>query len=188
MRQLVIIFISIIIACIFAYLLLFRKFKKNTNKPRRDRQRQNKLNTQHVLDIIGGDISNPSDIVLSNYEAMFNKWQETQFDLVNNAKQSDKDIFFSLEPYLNIYVFRGNYSQETPGKEYTLFMDNCFTEPFHSGHDMDDWARHQFIWQILLLNGINEEGSKDLYFFEKAHFVNHKKLKAIILVDVYKKS
>lgn len=173
---------------IFYYNGFAKKPKNETpNDPESKRLAQNKLNTKSVLTIIKGDVSNQGDPMLSHYEVAFDKWQETQFSMVNHASHSAKELFFNLERGNDPYVCHAKYSEEKPDNDYVLFMENCFTEPFPSTHDMDDHAVNQFIWQILLLKGIDEESSRDLYFFQKAYFVNHKIVQAIIVIDIYER-
>ena len=83
--------------------------------------------------------------------------------------------------------FKGVYSSEKPGPEYELVLANCFTEPFPSTHDMDDWHIDNLTSMLINFDVIKSFKSSDYYFHQKEHFVNHDIMQAIIMVDLYKK-
>lgn len=155
-------------------------------------KKQNKKNTEFIAKIIEGhyiEILAPERI---KYINAFDKWQITKFNLLKNATKSQKKVFFDLgdrDPNKKLqgqYKFLGEYSQEAPKGVFTLVMENCFTEPFPSTHDMDDFRRHQLVSMLMALEVIQKGKSIGYYIHEKKHFVNHDMVQAIIVIDLYK--
>ncbi|MDQ5929837.1 MAG: hypothetical protein QG594_1618 [Bacteroidota bacterium] len=151
------------------------------------RLEQNKLNTIYVAKIIVGHFARPSRTIMSKYSDAFDAWQETQHKLIIGASKENFKTMNESSRDNKPYRFSGVYSANKPNDDYVLVMENCFTEPFASSPDPCDFAVNQFVRDHLLLQGVSEELSKDYYFFEKEHFVNHAMVRGIIVFDIYKK-
>jgi hypothetical protein len=66
-------------------------------------------------------------------------------------------------------------------------MEDIFTEPFPSTHDMDDWAMCCLFGDLMTLSGISKEHAKKYYMHKKYHFVNHSICLGIMCFSLYKK-
>lgn len=121
------------------------------------------------------------------YRQALYEWHLMKNMLFKNASTAQFKAFRRfLKTHQNL-DFKGVYSHEKPGSEYRLVLANCFTEPFPSTHDMDDWHIDNLISMLMNFGIIEKSKSKDYYFHEKVHIVNHDIVEAIIMVDLYKR-
>ncbi len=179
--------IALIIASIVIYFFIKKIKSPKNSQNKTDKKQQNKINTQFVKKIIRNSFE-LSLVKRLEYIKAFSKWQITQGELFKNASKAQIKVFFEFVKKHKPYGFKGVYSNEKPSSDYELVMADCFTEPFPSSHDGDDWNRDVLIFMLMIFEVIEPFKSEDYYFHEKKRFVNHKMVQAIIMVDLYKKS
>lgn len=68
--------------------------------------------------------------------------------------------------------------------EFTMFVEDAFTEPFPSTHDMPEIHLSQKITEILALHGVSESESKKYGIHIKDHLVNHDMVCGVIRFDI----
>lgn len=153
---------------------------------------QDAINCEFVNKIIDGHHSSISKKDKLAVKTAFEKWQQEQKRLFRNATAEMKALREKYCSENKVHIFYFTYTPIDPRvdsvlpKNLTLFMENVFTEPFPSTHDMDDWAISTQLNDIFILQGITPEESKQFLVHEKNHFVNHKMTRAIIQLDIYK--
>jgi hypothetical protein len=79
------------------------------------------------------------------------------------------------------------FCYKLPSIKVEIFMEDVFTEPFPSTHDMDTWALVTQISDIFILKGIDMKESGNYIIYIKNHFVNHIMVQGIIHFDIFKK-
>lgn len=186
-KMLILKIIALIIASIVIYFFIKKVKNPKNSKNKTDKKQQNKINTRFVKKIIRNSLELPL-VKRLEYIKAFDKWQITQGELFENASKAQRKVFFEFVKKHKPYGFKGTYSPKKPGPDYELVMADCFTEPFTSSHDGDDWNRDVLIVMLMIFEVIKPFKSEDYYFHEKEHFVNHNMVQAIIVVDLYKKA
>lgn len=185
----------IIIFCMALFLFYGIKSKnrridsinKENQKQEQEIQEQNQKNVEYVAKIINGSYNELSEEQQSMYINAFDKWQKYCKEIFAKATTSQKNkIVYNLNNWEHLN-FKGVYSSKEPEANYELFLENCFTEPFPSTHDMDDFFRRRVVSELTVLNVIESKNSENYYAHIKAHFVNHSMVKAIMVLDIYRK-
>lgn len=181
--------VILLIALVVSLLIIARK-RKNKSLSTPEEEKQDAKNRECIDQIIDG---NYKQILPDEAEASkkaFEKWQAFQKKMFRDApkeklklrsKYIDENKFREFDP-----DFTDVPSKDDLPQGLVLFIQDAFTEPFPSTHDMDDWALSTQIADVMLLNGITPEESQKFCVHIKNHFVNHDMVCGIIQFDLYK--
>jgi hypothetical protein len=157
---------------------------------------QDAKNRVFVYNIIDAPTNSQDKETKDESKKAFIEWQKTQKMMKMMFRKASAERLKLRSEYISkskANAFSFIYSDELPslsshGDPLHIFLKNCFTEPFPSTHDMDDFAMSTQAADIFLLNGISEEEAKSYYFRKKQHYVNHQMIHGIIQFDVYKRN
>ncbi|MGI9118026.1 MAG: hypothetical protein ACR2IQ_00550 [Minisyncoccia bacterium] len=158
---------------------------KNQFKEKQNQEKQNKINVQYITKIINGNYEKipKSEQVL--YINAFSKWQEKCNKLFSDASSlQKKTVSKNLKKWYHV-DYKGICSSKQPDQSYKIVLENCFTEPFPSTHDMDDFFLDRLTSELTVLGVIDPKRSENYYVHVKKHFVNHDMVRAIMTVDIY---
>lgn len=194
--------ITLIIIDIFAIILIvinypqilnfFIKPKNNSNQFFEKQKAENYKIVSGIIDTAWVLPKPESDaeilIAKENAKDLFLKWQDKLKGIYDNNVKQEKVLNDFIDEN-KFFKFKGIYTnQEKPKEGYEIVLENCFSDSFPSLHDMDDWARDKIITVLMVMLNVSVGDSKKYYFHEKQYFVNHDKVQAIFIVDLYKKT
>lgn len=150
---------------------------------------QEQKNLEYVFSIING--YRASGHVERNRDEVKKSYKDWLILKDNLFKQSSKDVMkvwdvakennfkcFDLKFIYHLPIRTENFPVE-------IFQSGCFTEPFHSSPDMQDFILLRDVNKILILRNIAFDRKRRFCVYIKDHFVNHGIAKGIISFDIY---
>jgi hypothetical protein len=169
-------------------------FKKKENRQQiaeldLKQKEQEAINRKYIAGIIDGHYESKAPEIIEGAKKAFEKWQMFQKKMFKDAPPEKTRLRNKYAKEGNSSMFKPFYFEEVPWHEHgiakKLFMKDVFTEPFPSTHDMPDWALRTQIADIMILNGITPNQSRNFFIHIKNHFVNHEMVRGIIQFDIY---
>jgi hypothetical protein len=151
---------------------------------------QDEKNREYVFGIINGyrasgQVNRSRDEVKSEYK----NWQILEKSLCQEASPQSMKVWNAFAEHSNFRHFDLKFIYHLPIKTESfpvkLFQSGCFTEPFHSSPDMQDFILLRDVSRVLILRGVRLDSSRKFCVYIKDHFVNHRIAKGIISFDIY---
>ncbi len=140
---------------------------------------------QHIAFVLGILKVGYTGNKVKELEDLYRGWLAKLTDIREKASIAAKNTYLKLVD-TNDYRLEGKIMYDEPEtiEGYTVVKD-CFSEPFPSLHDMDDWALGIKFTELSTLLAMTEEQKKASILYIKKHFVNHKMTRAIFNFDLY---
>lgn len=197
----VIIFITVFVIIAVSLVIYFIKKHKAKVASQREtyyispeEREQDIKNCSVISKIIQGHHTPVSSHDHKKFVGFFEQWLLRQKYLFRDATPQMIKELNNRRKDIDVYSYSCEISDIDPriqngGKlprGYEVILENAFTEPFPSFHDMDDWAITTQLTDIFILMNISNTEARSYAFYLKKHFTNHKMRHAIIMFDLYK--
>lgn len=151
---------------------------------------QDRKNKEYVFGIINGyRASGQVERSRNEVKKAYENWQILEKSLCQNASPEAMKVWKTFVQNANSRRFETKFIYHLPINTESfpvkLFQSGCFTEPFHSSPDMQDFILFRDVSRVLILRGIELDSNRKFCVHIKDHFVNHKIAKGIIAFDIY---
>ena len=116
-------------------------------------------------------------------------WQILEKNLCEQSSKQSMKVWNTFVKNARARRFELKFIYRLPEKTESfpivLFQSGCFSEPFYSSPDMQDFVLLSNVSKVLILRGLELDSNRKFCVYIKDHFVNHKIAKGIIRFDIY---